>query len=56
MILFSLCHLYEGFWGVLNALFAGVLLALVFRRYRSLHGIAWAHGLYNAFIYAFGLR
>jgi membrane protease YdiL (CAAX protease family) len=56
VILFSLSHLYEGFWGVLNALFAGILLALIFRRYRSIHGIAWAHGLYNAFVYAMGVR
>jgi membrane protease YdiL (CAAX protease family) len=56
VILFSFSHFYEGFWGVLNALFAGVLLALIFRRYRRLHGIALAHGLYNAFIYASGVR
>jgi membrane protease YdiL (CAAX protease family) len=56
VVLFSLSHFYEGFWGVLNALFAGLLLAFIFRRYRSIHGIAWAHGLYNACIYAMGLR
>jgi membrane protease YdiL (CAAX protease family) len=55
MLLFSFCHFYEGFWGVINALLAGFLLSLIFRRYSALHGIAWAHGLYNAFIYATGI-
>ena len=52
--LFSLCHIYEGPWGILNAILAGVLLSLLFIRYRSLHGIAWAHGAYNIFVYAMG--
>jgi membrane protease YdiL (CAAX protease family) len=52
--LFALCHFYEGLWGALNAVFAGLLLSLIYRRYGALHGIAWAHGLYNAFIYASG--
>ncbi|MDR3342275.1 MAG: CPBP family intramembrane metalloprotease [Treponema sp.] len=50
-LFFSLCHLYEGPWGVLNAALAGMLLSLVFMRQKSLHGIAWAHGAYNAFVY-----
>ncbi|MDR1596292.1 MAG: CPBP family intramembrane metalloprotease [Treponema sp.] len=49
--LFSLCHLYEGPWGTLNACFAGLLLALIFTRFRALHGIALAHGLYNLLVY-----
>ena len=52
--LFSLCHLYEGPWGVLNAILAGILLSLLFIRFRSLHGIAWAHGAYNIFVYTVG--
>ena len=52
--LFSLCHLYEGPWGILNAVLAGVLLSILFVRYRSLHGVAWAHGVYNIFVYAMG--
>ncbi|MDR2247259.1 MAG: CPBP family intramembrane metalloprotease [Treponema sp.] len=55
VLLFSLCHIYEGFWGALNAFLAGILLALVYKKYRALHGIAWAHGLYNAFIYLTGI-
>ena len=50
-LLFSLCHVYEGPWGFLNAALAGTALAAVFLRYRSLHGIALAHGLYNVFAY-----
>jgi membrane protease YdiL (CAAX protease family) len=53
--LFSLSHFYEGFWGMINAVLAGLLLSLIYRRYGVLHGIAWAHGLYNAFIYATGI-
>ncbi|MDR1576084.1 MAG: CPBP family intramembrane metalloprotease [Treponema sp.] len=53
-LLFSLCHLYEGPWGFLNAVLSGVTLAFVFLRYRSFHGIALAHGLYNIFVYILG--
>ena len=52
--LFSLCHLYEGPLGILNSVLAGILLSVLFCRYRSLHGIAWAHGAYNLFVYAIG--
>jgi membrane protease YdiL (CAAX protease family) len=50
-ILFALCHFYEGPWGALNALLAGIFLSLLFLRYKSLHGLAWAHGAYNIFVY-----
>ena len=50
-VLFSFCHMYEGPWGILNAVLAGVLLSVIFIRFRSLHGIAWAHGAYNIFVY-----
>jgi membrane protease YdiL (CAAX protease family) len=49
--LFSLCHIYEGPWGTMNACFAGLLLALIFTRFHALHGIALAHGLYNLLVY-----
>ena len=52
--LFSLCHVYEGPWGILNAVLAGILLSLLFIRFNSLHGIAWAHGGYNIFVYFMG--
>lgn len=54
-LLFAVCHLYEGFWGTLNALCAGLLLALVYARYGALHGLAWAHGCYNALVYTAGV-
>ena len=50
-LLFSFCHLYEGPWGFLNAALSGVLLAFIFLRFRSLHGIAIAHALYNILVY-----
>jgi len=49
--LFSICHIYEGPWGFLNAAISGTLLGFVFLRYRSLHGIAIAHSLYNISVY-----
>jgi membrane protease YdiL (CAAX protease family) len=49
--LFALCHVYEGPLGAVNAFAAGLLLFYIFIRRRSLHGIAWAHGGYNIFVY-----
>jgi membrane protease YdiL (CAAX protease family) len=51
-LLFSICHVYEGPWGFLNAALSGMVLAFVFLRFRSLHGIALAHALYNVLVYA----
>jgi membrane protease YdiL (CAAX protease family) len=53
-LLFSICHIYEGPWGFLNAVFAGFILSFVFIRFRSLNGIALAHALYNIVVYAAG--
>jgi membrane protease YdiL (CAAX protease family) len=55
VMLFSFCHLYEGPGGAINALLAGFLLSLIFVREKSLHGIAWAHGVYNLLVYALGV-
>jgi len=52
VILFSVCHVYEGPWGFLNAVISGTFLGFMFLRYNSIHGIAVAHGLYNIVIYA----
>jgi membrane protease YdiL (CAAX protease family) len=49
--LFAICHIYEGPWGIANAILAGAALSALFERYKSLHGIALAHGAYNAFVY-----
>ena len=51
VILFAICHSYEGYWGILNAALAGLLLSILFEKYRSLHGIAWAHACYNTVVY-----
>ena len=53
-LLFSLCHIYGGPWAFLNAALAGILLAFIFLRWRSLHGIAIAHALYNIVVYSIG--
>jgi membrane protease YdiL (CAAX protease family) len=50
-LLFSLCHLYEGPLGAVNAFLAGLLLFFIFTRRQSIHGIAWAHGGYNVCVY-----
>jgi membrane protease YdiL (CAAX protease family) len=50
-LLFSLCHTYEGPWGILQAALAGMVLSLVFIQRHAFHGIAWAHGAYNALVY-----
>ncbi|MDR2922977.1 MAG: CPBP family intramembrane metalloprotease [Treponema sp.] len=50
-LLFSLCHIYEGPWGFLNSALSGVVLAFAFLRFRSLHGVAVAHALYNILAY-----
>jgi len=53
-ILFSLCHIFEGPWGIINATLAGFFLSWLYNRFRSLHGVAWAHGAYNIFVYFIG--
>lgn len=50
-VLFSICHIYEGPWGFLNSVISGIILCFVFLRYKALHGIAIAHGLYNISVY-----
>jgi membrane protease YdiL (CAAX protease family) len=52
VILFSICHIYEGPWGFLNAVIAGTFLGFMFLKFGSLHGIAIAHSLYNIAVYA----
>jgi hypothetical protein len=50
-VLFSFCHVYEGPWGTMNSVLAAVILALGYIRFRSLHGIALAHGVYHLVVY-----
>ena len=54
-LLFAFGHIHDGPFGIINALLAGILLSVLFIRYRSLHGIALAHGFYNIFVYTMGL-
>ncbi|MDR2729651.1 MAG: CPBP family intramembrane metalloprotease [Treponema sp.] len=49
--LFAICHIYEGPWGFLNSILSGVFLAFIFLRRNSIHGIAFAHGLYNIAVF-----
>jgi uncharacterized protein len=53
-ILFSICHIYEGPWGIINAMLAGFFLSWLYYRFKSLHGVAWVHGAYNIFVYFIG--
>jgi len=52
VLLFSICHIYEGPWGFFNAALSGTFLCFIFLRYKSLHGISIAHSFYNIVIYA----
>jgi membrane protease YdiL (CAAX protease family) len=54
VLLFSICHLYEGPWGVFNAAIAALILSLAYLRRKSAHGPAWAHAAYNALVYVNG--
>jgi membrane protease YdiL (CAAX protease family) len=54
--LFALCHRYEGPWGTMNSILAGLILAFIYTRFRSLHGLALAHGFYNLTVYVLGTR
>lgn len=46
-LVFAAGHVYQGMSGFVVSLGVGVVLALLYVRRRSLHGIAIAHGLYN---------
>ncbi|MFW6292301.1 MAG: CPBP family intramembrane glutamic endopeptidase, partial [Spirochaetota bacterium] len=46
-LLFATGHIYQGVMGFVLSLAIGLVLATVYYRTRSLHGIAVAHGLYN---------
>ncbi|GHU22046.1 hypothetical protein FACS1894172_18330 [Spirochaetia bacterium] len=50
-VLFSLCHWYEGISGMLYAAAASLILSLISLKFRSLHGIALAHGLYDLIVW-----
>jgi membrane protease YdiL (CAAX protease family) len=54
-LLFSAGHLYAGWGGAAGAALQGILLAVVFLRFRTIHTIAIAHGLYNFSIFCITL-
>ncbi|GAB1484476.1 hypothetical protein MASR2M78_32940 [Treponema sp.] len=54
VLLFALCHLYEGPWGVLNASLAALVLSISYLYRKSVHAPAWAHAFYNALVYLSG--
>ncbi|MDR2314683.1 MAG: CPBP family intramembrane metalloprotease [Spirochaetaceae bacterium] len=51
VLIFALCHAYEGPGGFVNALAAGTILSLGYRKIPGFHGIALAHGIYNILVY-----
>lgn len=53
-VLFAICHAYAGPWGIANAAISGAVLSYVFLRFRSLHGVSVAHGIYNVVVIALG--
>ena len=50
-LVFSLCHVHEGPWGVTNAFLASAVLSIAYIKSASFPGIALAHGLYNIFVF-----
>jgi len=51
VVLFSICHIYEGPWGFLNAVLSSTLLCFMFLHYKAIHGISIAHAMYNIAVY-----
>ena len=50
-LIFSLCHAYEGPFGIVNAIMAALVLSLAYIKSSSFPGIALAHGLYNCLVF-----
>ncbi len=49
-LVFAAGHVYQGLAGFVISLAIGMVLAGVYLRTRSLHGVAIAHGLYNLLV------
>jgi membrane protease YdiL (CAAX protease family) len=47
-LLFSAGHLYQGVAGLAVALIQGLYFSILFVRFKNIHPLAVAHGLYNA--------
>jgi membrane protease YdiL (CAAX protease family) len=50
-LMFAVCHLWEGLWGVAGAFLSGLFLSLLFERKKSLSLVALGHALYNITVY-----
>jgi membrane protease YdiL (CAAX protease family) len=50
-LLFSICHSWEGLWGIAGAFLSGLFLSLLFERKKSLNLVALSHALYNITVY-----
>lgn len=50
VLLFGAGHIYQGLESFAGTTVIGIILALFFLKYRSLHRIGLAHGLYNFFV------
>ena len=53
-VMFAFCHVHLGVWGFANAAISGTVLAYLFLRTRSLHGVSIAHAIYNVLVFALG--
>ncbi|GHU44844.1 hypothetical protein FACS1894190_16580 [Spirochaetia bacterium] len=49
--LFGLCHIWEGYYGVLSAFLSGIFLSFVFYKQKSLTTISLGHAAYNFVIW-----
>ncbi len=54
-LLFSAGHLYQGWLAAAVALVLGSGLAVLYRRRRSVHRLAWAHAIFNGTVLALSL-
>lgn len=46
-ILFAVCHVYNSWFGLINAFIFGILLGFVWDHFRRIHIVAIAHALFN---------
>jgi membrane protease YdiL (CAAX protease family) len=46
--LFAVGHVYQGIAGLAVALIQGAYFSVIFLRFKNIHPLALAHGLYNA--------
>jgi membrane protease YdiL (CAAX protease family) len=54
-LLFAIGHTYQGVAGLAVALIQGLYFSILFVRFKNIHPLAVAHGLYNAAVLVFTL-